>query len=143
MVLGEAAACLSLSLSSKNAIAKIIGIGYATEVLSSSTSISADAKCFQKSMRMAIGSNDLKDIDAIVMHAPGTIQGDATEYEAIKTVFGNHLPLLTSNKWKVGHTFATSGLLSMEISHFNVTKTTFRSYHHFIKLLILKFLKKY
>lgn len=116
MVLGEAAACMSLSLSSDNAIAKITGIGFATEVLSSSTSISSDAKCFQKSMKMAMGSIDLKDIDAVVMHAPGTIQGDATEYEAIKTIFGNHLPLLTSNKWKVGHTFATSGLLSIELA---------------------------
>ena len=116
MVLGEAAACLSLSLSSENAIAKITGIGFATEVLSSSTSISSDAKCFQKSMKMAIGSNELEDIDAIVMHAPGTIQGDRTEFEAIKTIFGSHLPLLTSNKWKVGHTFATSGLLSVELA---------------------------
>jgi 3-oxoacyl-(acyl-carrier-protein) synthase len=31
-------------------------------------------------------------------------------------VFGNKLPLLTSNKWKVGHTFATSGLLSIELA---------------------------
>jgi 3-oxoacyl-[acyl-carrier-protein] synthase II len=116
MVLGEAAACLSLSLSSENTIAKITGIGFATEVLSSSTSISLDAKCFQKSMKMAIGSNELDDIDAIVMHAPGTIQGDRTEFEAIKTIFGSHLPLLTSNKWKVGHTFATSGLLSIELA---------------------------
>lgn len=116
MVLGEAAACLSLSLSSEKAMAKITGIGFATEVLSSSTSISTDAKCFQKAMKMAIGFNDLKDIDAIVMHAPGTIQGDATEYDAIKTVFGNNLPMLTSNKWKVGHTFATSGLLSIELA---------------------------
>ena len=116
MVLGEAASCLSLSLSSDNAIAKITGIGYATEVLSSSTSISSDAKCFQKSMKMAIGSNNLEDIDAVVMHAPGTIQGDTTEFEAIKVIFGNNLPMLTSNKWKVGHTFATSGLLSMELA---------------------------
>jgi 3-oxoacyl-(acyl-carrier-protein) synthase len=116
MVLGEAAACLSLSLSADNAIAKITGIGFATEVLSSSTSISSDAKCFQKSMKMAIGSNNFEDIDALIMHAPGTIQGDSTELEAIKTVFGNHMPLLTSNKWKVGHTFATSGLLSIELA---------------------------
>lgn len=116
MVLGEAASCLSLSLSSEHAIAKITGIGFATEVLSSSTSISSDATCFQKSMKMAIGSNDLEDIDAVVMHAPGTIQGDSTEFEAIKIIFGNHLPLLTSNKWKVGHTFATSGLLSVELA---------------------------
>ncbi|MBP6127092.1 beta-ketoacyl synthase N-terminal-like domain-containing protein [Flavobacterium sp.] len=116
MVLGEAAACLSLSLSSEKAIAKITGIGFATEILSSSTSISTEAECFQKSMKMAIGSYNVNDIDAIVMHAPGTIQGDKTEFEAIKKVFGNKLPLLTSNKWKVGHTFATSGLLSIELA---------------------------
>lgn len=116
MVLGEAAACLSLSLSSEKAIAKITGIGFATEILSSSTSISTEAECFQKSMKMAIGSYTVYDIDAIVMHAPGTIQGDKTEFEAIKKVFGNKLPLLTSNKWKVGHTFATSGLLSIELA---------------------------
>jgi 3-oxoacyl-[acyl-carrier-protein] synthase II len=116
MVLGEAAACLSLSLSSEKAIAKITGIGFATEILSSSTSISTEAGCFQKSMKMAIGRYAVDDIDAIVMHAPGTIQGDKTEFEAIKKVFGNKLPLLTSNKWKVGHTFATSGLLSLELA---------------------------
>ena len=116
MVLGESAACLSLSLSSEKAIAKITGIGFATEILSSSTSISTEAECFQKSMKMAIGSYTVNDIDAIVMHAPGTIQGDKTEFEAIKKVFGNKLPLLTSNKWKVGHTFATSGLLSIELA---------------------------
>ena len=116
MVLGEAAACLSISLSEENAIAKISGIGYATEVLSSSTSISTNALCFQKSMKKAIGAIKLEDIDAIVMHAPGTIQGDSTELEAIKAIFGNHLPMLTSNKWKVGHTFATSGLLSIELA---------------------------
>jgi len=116
MVLGEAASCLSLSLFSEKAIAKITGIGFATEILSSSTSISTEAECFQKSMKMAIGTNSLEDVDAIVMHAPGTIQGDKTEFEAIKKVFGNKLPLLTSNKWKVGHTFATSGLLSVELA---------------------------
>ncbi|MFM7682879.1 MAG: beta-ketoacyl synthase N-terminal-like domain-containing protein, partial [Bacteroidota bacterium] len=78
MVLGEAAACLSLSLSSVKAIAKIIGIGFATEILSNSTSISTEAECFQKSMKMAIESYAVDDIDAIVMHAPGTIQGDKT-----------------------------------------------------------------
>lgn len=116
MVLGEAAACLSLSLSSEKALAKITGIGYATEILSSSTSISTGAACFQKSMKMAITNYSLEDIDAIIMHAPGTIQGDKTELEAIKKVFGTNVPLLTSNKWKVGHTFATSGLLSIELA---------------------------
>lgn len=116
MVLGEAASCMAISLASENAIAKIIGIGYATEILSSGTSISTDAVCFQKSMKMALGQTDLNDVDAIVMHAPGTIQGDNTEMEAIKAIFNRDLPMLTSNKWKVGHTFASSGMLSLELA---------------------------
>ena len=50
------------------------------------------------------------------MHAPGTIKGDLSEYKAIQSVFGETIPLVTSNKWKVGHTFATSGMLSLELA---------------------------
>jgi 3-oxoacyl-[acyl-carrier-protein] synthase II len=116
MVLGEAAAAMLLSKKKSHSIAKIIGIGYATEVLSSGTSISTDALCFQKSMQMAISNNNAQDIDAIVMHAPGTMAGDQNEYNAIKSIFGNKMPSLTSNKFIVGHTFAASGLLSIEMA---------------------------
>jgi 3-oxoacyl-(acyl-carrier-protein) synthase len=50
------------------------------------------------------------------MHAPGTIKGDLTEYKAIEKVFGNNIPLLTTNKWKIGHTFGASGILSLELA---------------------------
>ena len=83
---------------------------------SSAASISTDALCFQKSMKMAIEGYNLDEIDAIIMHAPGTIQGDLSEFEAIKKVFEKHTPLLTTNKWKTGHTFATSGLLNIEMA---------------------------
>jgi len=117
MVLGEAAglACLEKGIKS-NALAMIEGIGYATEPLEHSVSISTDAQCFQDSMRMALGQSDPDAIDAIVMHAPGTIKGDLTEYNAIKKVFCNKMPFLTTNKWKVGHTFGASGLLSLEMA---------------------------
>jgi 3-oxoacyl-(acyl-carrier-protein) synthase len=36
--------------------------------------------------------------------------------QAIKKMFPETLPLLTSNKWKVGHTFGTSGMLSLELA---------------------------
>jgi 3-oxoacyl-(acyl-carrier-protein) synthase len=101
-------------------------MGYATEVLSSATSISSEAECFQKSMKMAIGNLPLESIDAIIMHAPGTILGDQSEREAIVKVFGQQ-PLLTSNKWKVGHTFATSGLLSIELAILMLEKQQFIS----------------
>ncbi|NKI31497.1 beta-ketoacyl synthase N-terminal-like domain-containing protein [Croceivirga thetidis] len=117
MVLGEGAAiaCLEKGVSDK-AIARIVGIGYATEILEHNVSISSDAKCFQDAMKMALGEFSPDEIDAIVMHAPGTIKGDVSEYQAIKKVFCNKTPFLTTNKWKVGHTFGASGMLSIEMA---------------------------
>lgn len=116
MVLGEAAGVLCISNDSTHSIAKISGLGYATEELKHSVSISANGTCFLKSMKMAIGNKEISEIDAIVMHAPGTIKGDEAELNAINQLFGNSVPALTSNKWKVGHTFGASGILSMEFA---------------------------
>lgn len=117
MVLGEGAAAVCLELGKRaNALAYITGIGYATEILKHSVSVSAEAECFKKSIKMALQNVSIDKVDAIVMHAPGTIKGDLSEYKAIQHVFGASLPLLTTNKWKTGHTFATSGLLSMELA---------------------------
>lgn len=117
MILGEGAAVCCLEAGEKeNAIAYVIGVGYATEILEHNISISAEADCFQKSMKMALKDIDLESVDAIVMHAPGTIKGDLTELRAIEKVFGANLPLLTTNKWKIGHTFGASGMLSLELA---------------------------
>ncbi|MGO4819908.1 MULTISPECIES: beta-ketoacyl synthase N-terminal-like domain-containing protein [unclassified Flavobacterium] len=117
MILGEGAAVCCLEKGKKdNALAFIEGIGYATEILEHNISISAEAICFQKSMKMALKDTKLSDVDVIVMHAPGTIKGDLTEYKAIQKVFGESMPLLTTNKWKIGHTFGASGLLSLELA---------------------------
>ncbi len=117
MILGEGAsvACLEIGIH-ENTLAVIEGIGYATEPLRHNTSISTDAECFQRSMRMALGNTKPEEVDVIVMHAPGTIKGDLSEYKAIEKVFGNKLPFLTTNKWKIGHTFGTSGMLSVEMA---------------------------
>ncbi len=117
MVLGEGAASVCLELGKrKNALCYITGIGYATEILQHSVSVSTEADCFKKSMKMALQHTSIEKVDAIVLHAPGTMKGDSSEYKAIQHVFGESLPLLTTNKWKVGHTFATSGLLNMELA---------------------------
>lgn len=117
MVLGEGAAmaCLEKNKTEKT-LAEIVGIGYATEPLEHNVSISTDAQCFQDSMRMALREWPAEDVDAIVMHAPGTIKGDLSEYNAIKKVFGERHPALTTNKWKMGHTFGASGMLSIELA---------------------------
>jgi 3-oxoacyl-(acyl-carrier-protein) synthase len=117
MVLGEGAAMACLEVGEKaNALAYISGIGYATDILEHSISISTEADCFQKSMAMALKDTDISEVDAIVMHAPGTIKGDLSEYKAIQKVFRKALPMLTTNKWKIGHTFGSSGMLSIELA---------------------------
>jgi len=117
MVIGEGAAiaCLEKGIQ-KNAIAHIEGIGYATEILQHNVSISTNAECMQKAMQKAIKNINPTEVDVVVTHTPGTIKGDIAEINAIKAVFGHHQPAITTNKWKVGHTFATSGMLSMEMA---------------------------
>lgn len=117
MILGEGAAVCCLEMGKKdNALAFIEGIGYATEILEHNISISAEATCFQKSMKMALQNTNPEEVDVIVMHAPGTKAGDLTEYKAIQKIFGENLPLLTTNKWKIGHSFGASGMLSVELA---------------------------
>lgn len=117
MILGEGAAVACLEKGkSKNALAVIEGIGYGTELLKHNVSLSTDAKCFQRSMAMALGNTDPNDIDVIVTHTPGTIKGDLAEYNAIKKIFCNKIPALTTNKLQVGHSLGASGMLSIEMA---------------------------
>ena len=117
LILGEGAAVCCLEIGkSPNALAYIEGIGYATEILEHNISISTEAICFQKSMKMALKDTKVSDVDVIVMHAPGTIAGDKTEFKAIQKIFGTQLPMLTTNKWKIGHTFGASGMLNIEMA---------------------------
>ena len=133
MVLGEGAAMACLELGKqKNALAYVTQVGYATEKLRHAVSISSDGDCFKKSIKMALGTTELSEIDAIVMHAPGTMKGDSSEMEAITAIFGDEIPLLTTNKWKIGHTFGASGLLSLELAVHMLQK------QHFIGVPYLK-----
>ncbi|WP_204344290.1 beta-ketoacyl synthase N-terminal-like domain-containing protein [Psychroserpens algicola] len=117
MILGEGAAMACLESGEvPNALAKIIGVGYATEILEHNASLSTDAICFQRSMTMALGKLNPDDIDVIVTHTPGTIKGDQAEINAIQKVFCNKIPSLTTNKWKIGHSLGASGLLNIEMA---------------------------
>lgn len=141
MVLGEGAAMACLELGEReNALGYITGIGYATDELEHNISISDDAICFQKSMAMALQNIPVEEVDVIVMHAPGTLKGDTSEYKAIQKLFGtstlrqaqgrpssahDSLPMLTTNKWKIGHTFGASGMLSIELALMMLKHNTF------------------
>ncbi len=116
MVLGEGASVFCLENKNNPLGLTIKSVGYATEQIKHNASISDFGLCFQSSMKQALDGFNINEIDVIVMHAPGTIKGDLSELNAIKQVFGNELPALTSNKWKIGHTLGASGALSLEMA---------------------------
>jgi len=116
MILGEAASTFFVEKTADRALAEILGLGYASEKLTHNISLSKDAVCIQKSMQMALKQAKLDHVDAVVTHAPGTRKGDWAELNAIKAVFGDRLPLITSNKFKIGHTFGASGGMSLEMA---------------------------
>jgi 3-oxoacyl-[acyl-carrier-protein] synthase II len=122
MVLGEGAAVFALEkwnsdIDENNVHGEILSIGFGSEILSSPASISAGGTCLIKSMQMAIKNMPSeRRIDLILCHAPGTINGDKAEMNAINEVFGGDIPALFSNKWQIGHTLGASGVLSMELA---------------------------
>lgn len=52
------------------------------------------------------------DIDYVSAHATGTIQGDASESEALRQVFGGSVPV-SSLKGGLGHTMGASGAIEL------------------------------
>ncbi|MDD5571780.1 MAG: beta-ketoacyl synthase N-terminal-like domain-containing protein [Bacteroidales bacterium] len=123
MVLGEGAAVFAVEkikkeeIKSEKIYAVIESAGFGFEKNPSATGISPNGENFQKAMRTAIkGCDDESEVDLILMHAPGTIAGDKAELTAIKEVFKNKIPDLYSNKFNIGHTYAASAALSMELA---------------------------
>lgn len=117
MVLGEGAAIFCMEKDQgQNRIAKIEGFGYATELIEHNVSLSSEADCLHRSMEMALNNAGISEVDSIVMHAPGTIKGDESEYKAITKLFGAKIPHLISTKYATGHSFGASGALSMELA---------------------------
>jgi len=124
MIIGEGGMLLGLEKKSSPNSIKIKSIGYASEMIHHPVSLSREAENCQKAMQLA--KKDY-EIDIIITHTPGTIKGDLAEFEAIKKVFGKNIPLLTNNKWKLGHTFGASGVLSLEMALLMLKKQQFFS----------------
>ena len=67
-------------------------------------------------MTMALKNIDKGKVDVIVMHAPGTLQGDKSELAAVKSVFRKQIPHLISTKHHSGHTLGASGGISLDLA---------------------------
>ena len=128
-VLGEGAAVFALEKVSRAALQDqraaqpapqaafcLESVGFGFEALGSKTGLSADGQHFQVAMRQALqqAGRTAAEVDAVVLHSPGTPAGDAAERQALRAVFGNSQPDLTSNKWLLGHTLGASAALNLD-----------------------------
>lgn len=121
MVLGEGASVFALEIDNgQPALAKITGLGYGTEIIEHNASLSAEAQCMQKSMAMALENAGLDSVDVVIMHAPGTTQGDQAELRAVQSIFGENssssFPHIVSTKHMTGHTLGASGGVSLDLA---------------------------
>ncbi|TGE29263.1 beta-ketoacyl synthase N-terminal-like domain-containing protein [Hymenobacter metallicola] len=129
-VLGEGAAVFALEKISRAALHAeraqqpaapvfcLEGVGFGFEAIGSKTGLSADGQHFQTAMREALWQAGAapETVDAVVLHSPGTPAGDASERRALHAVFGETLPDLVSNKWRIGHTLGASAALSLDFA---------------------------
>ncbi len=142
MILGEGCCLFVLGKNTPSPAVKISSIGFATEPITHGSSISNEGISLEKAMRMALEDHSMADIDVIVMHAPGTIKGDQAELHAIADIWGNAQPLLTTNKWKIGHTLGSSGALSMEFAMLMLLQQTFIGLPWEGELVVPRYLNK-
>ncbi|MBN2197202.1 MAG: hypothetical protein JW751_30640 [Polyangiaceae bacterium] len=141
MVLGEGAGMLALEYLEANEVewredrqrnergelpgsilARIAGAGFSVEAIETNTSVSDEGTALWRSMRQALSRAEVDTVDVIVTHTPGTALGDRSELNAIRRVFGSRTPVLTSNKWLIGHTLGASAALGIEYA-LNILRT--------------------
>jgi len=140
-VLGEGAAVFAIEKASRQAIQQeklahpnvplfqLESVGFGFEAIGSKTGLSRDGQHFQTAMRQALtqAGRSPGEVDAIVLHSPGTPAGDAAERVAIRAVFGETVPPFTSNKWLLGHTLGASAALSLAYALHVLTTQTWPS----------------
>ena len=96
--------------------AKARGIRYNTEIAGwGMTSdahhfVAPNVKTVQKCIAESIADANIspRDIDAVNAHAASTKIGDKAEFDALRGVFGQHLPPVTANKSQIGHAMGAS-----------------------------------
>lgn len=116
-VLSEGANAFLLSKTPQSgALASIRGIGFAQETIQHPVAISGAS--LDQAMRRALNDAemDAREVDAIALHAPGTLVGDEAELRAVKDVFGEPVPTLLSHKWIMGHALGASGGFNLELA---------------------------
>lgn len=118
VMLGEGAGCALLMPDDGERIPgdlHLAGIGWSLESIPSATGISEDGIGFEVAMQKALGStHGGVPIDAVILHAPGTIKGDEAELLALERLLPG-VPACTT-KHLTGHTYGASGMVSLALA---------------------------
>jgi 3-oxoacyl-(acyl-carrier-protein) synthase len=93
-----------------NSICRIAGYGNANDAYHQTAS-SPEGRGSFGAMEAALKLSGLlpADIDYINLHGTGTLNNDLSEGTAVKRLFGEHLPKVSSTKGFTGHTLGASG----------------------------------
>jgi 3-oxoacyl-[acyl-carrier-protein] synthase-1 len=116
--LGEGAGALVLETEASAArhkatiLGEVLGSGYGADGLGL-LPIRDDGDGLARAIGEALARSGLRpdEVGAIVAHANGTRQSDASEARAIRQVFGSAPPPVTGFKWAFGHLLAASGIV--------------------------------
>lgn len=120
MTVAEGAAFLLLEAGDATpagAIAELLGCGLSCDAYHPAAPHPEGAGA-RAAMLAAIASAGITngDIDYINLHGTGTKDNDLAESKALRSLFGNELPPLSSVKGATGHTLAASGAIEAVIS---------------------------
>jgi 3-oxoacyl-(acyl-carrier-protein) synthase len=126
MSVGEAAAMILLvtgETAPGDAVVEILGGGLSCDAFHP-TSPHPDGKGALKAMRAAIRDSGVSpsDIDYINLHGTGTPDNDLSEAKALRSLFGNRLPPLSSVKGAFGHSLGAAGAVEAVISAISITE---------------------
>lgn len=126
MSVGEAAAMILMvtdEITPDNAIIEILGGGLSCDAYHP-TSPHPDGEGALNAMRAAIRDAGISpsDIDYINLHGTGTPDNDLSEAKALKSLFGNNLPPLSSVKGAFGHSLGASGAVEAVISAISISE---------------------
>ena len=113
---GEGAGFVVIQKDEANAKAYIGGYGNKCDAFHQTAS-SDDGEGAYLAMREALESSgiDKSQIDYINAHGTGTPNNDPSESVALKRIFGNDIPLVSSTKGFTGHTTSASGSIETVI----------------------------
>lgn len=117
MTLGEGAGFLLLEADSTAPLAELAGCGLSCDgyhVTKPHPDGAGAARAMSEALSDAQQSPDT--VDYVNLHGTGTTDNDATEIKALRSVFRDRMPLVSSTKGMMGHTLGAAGALEAAVS---------------------------